>query len=1697
MRKFFKITAYVFLSILVLIVGLLLYLQSSLGQKLVTKKVTSYLQNNIHPDIKLGAVRYQLISNIEIENLYVPDQDNGTLADLGKLEVAFSIWGLINNKLTVKSLNLEDATVIISRTKEDTVFSFNYIIEQFSSEQDKDKIKIENKDKSKKAFELLVQKVALSNIHFSFLDEAGGSFFSLDLDSLRTNPKIVDFANGKYEVDALSIKGLRSHFESDISVLPESPIDTSATSPLLLWSSTLAFEDVQFSMLSRVDSMFMDYTLEEGLITDAHFDLVKEYIEANELAMNDGRGEFVFANKKVEKPIQLEELSTLVEKGSMDWEINIASIRLNKIDFKMDDPLSPRLSEGMDYSHMYFQDAYVHMDNVYYRLDSISGKINHTALKEQSGLELIELRSYFVYTPQGAALTEMFVQTPQSILRDKLIVSYKSLDDLLKNLGAMEMDINLDKSKVAMSDALLFIPESIRDDYKSYAKESFSIEARLKGKLNDLNMGLFKFDGLAGTNVDLSGKIKGLPDPEKLAYNFNIRNLNSNLTDIDPFLPEQIKQSFDLPNSFAVNGELSGGLYEYYPDLILKSTDGDAYIKGHINIEHKDKENFDLFVKTDDLDIGKILKMSDDLVAKVTIEALAKGQSFDPAKMNANIQAKIFAAQAMGYNYHDIVLNAMLEEGAGTFDLFGNDPNLHLNMLGEISLREKYPMVNAQMDVENLDLYALKFMSDTFKFKGRLSTDFISLDPDYPDGVLSISNGQIVLPSSNTTFDSLYLVSRPKDGVQDLYLNASNLIFARLTGRVPITKIGTGIMSHIDRHYHLGDTTITAQDYDYDMSLNGYAVYHPILKTFLPNLYPFDSIQFNAQMDAVSLKLDMDIPQISYGGNILDSGYVRVNENKDTFNYSVGFKEFNNGPVRLRAPSLRGIIRNDSIYAVVNVKDSAMENQFAMGGSIHQDLSADSSLTFIKLFRGINFDYQRWAVNPNNQIVISPQGLLFRNFQISKDDQSIAVQSQENRYGAPFDIDIKNLTLSNFTKMLSGDTLIADGVLNVDGNIDLSQEFMKVNADLAIQDLMIYNYPFGNLSLDVTNPTANEYATNMNLRGAGNDLRLNGSYYLKAVNGNHLDFDLKFNPFSLKSIEGLTFGTLKNSSGGLLGEVKIKGKPDAPVLDGFLEFFTMQTTIAMLGSPFKIDDQKVYFDKDRLRFSRLKIYDSQNHEATVDGTVQFKTLSEFIANLNFRANKWYAIQSKKSDNPEFYGDLVLSSNLNIRGDVFAPRLDGNITIHDETDFTYAMLDHGPGLVDHEGIVDFYDGTDSLYLIEEQIRERRVARSSDVNVNVDIAKNAKISLMVDPVTGEGLQAQGQASLNAFMAPDGTIGLTGIYELEDGFYELKFNVIKRKFKIQKGSTITLSGDPLDADADIVAVYKTNVAPYDLVVKQVAPEELNYYKQRIPLEIHLKIDGKALSPNLDFDIVMPEGASGVSSNVESLVSAKLTELRGNASEMNKQVFGILLLNKFIAENPFSTVGSGMETAVKQTVGRFLSDQLNQIAGDLIDGFELNVDLDASDDYSTGSKMNRTDLNISASKRLFNDRVKVTIGNNFGLEGAGQVENKSVVPGNLAIDYNLTEDGRYQLRAYRTNEMRNILDGYTSEAGLNFRMAVEYNRFKYLFINRRKQLERLRQRRQKEEENRAPTGEEQNEDKEADKSAFINLRPYYFNVF
>ena len=183
------------------------------------------------------------------------------------------------------------------------------------------------------------------------------------------------------------------------------------------------------------------------------------------------------------------------------------------------------------------------------------------------------------------------------------------------------------------------------------------------------------------------------------------------------------------------------------------------------------------------------------------------------------------------------------------------------------------------------------------------------------------------------------------------------------------------------------------------------------------------------------------------------------------------------------------------------------------------------------------------------------------------------------------------------------------------------------------------------------------------------------------------------------------------------------------------------------------------------------------------------------------------------------------------------------------------------------------------------------------------------------------------------------------------------------------------------------------------------------------------------------------------------KINQLNGSdPDDLNRQVFALLVLNSFM---PTSLGGgssgpSPVNTFARNSVNQILSDQLNQLSGRYIKGVDLNFGLQTNDMYgTTGSVQQNTLVSVGVKKEFFKSRLSVQVGTSINVQnsnGAVSQNNTGNVGGDFDIEYKLTKDGRYRVKAFRTSEY-DFIDGLIYNTGVGVVFTRDYDTMKQLF--------------------------------------------------
>ncbi|HEX6223093.1 MAG TPA: translocation/assembly module TamB domain-containing protein, partial [Chryseolinea sp.] len=518
----------------------------------------------------------------------------------------------------------------------------------------------------------------------------------------------------------------------------------------------------------------------------------------------------------------------------------------------------------------------------------------------------------------------------------------------------------------------------------------------------------------------------------------------------------------------------------------------------------------------------------------------------------------------------------------------------------------------------------------------------------------------------------------------------------------------------------------------------------------------------------------------------------------------------------------------------------------------------------------------------------------------------------------------------------------------------------------------------------------------------------------------------------------------------LQGEVKVTGSPSDPDIGGELNFVKASFTPSMVNSEFTLEDERIQFSKKQIDVNDFKIKDKQNNTAILDGKILTEKFQKFTLDLGLSATDFQVINSTEKDNELFYGSVKVTTKAKVTGDINQPVVDMNIKLSDDSNFTFVVPQSEKGVLDQKGIVTWVDrdakNDPFLASIKPSDTLKSVFKGVDLSANIELNGKETFNIVIDPLTGDKLTVKGNSTLTLDQHPSGDMVLTGRYEISEGTYDFSFyKFIKRKFSIEKGSTIMWAGEPVEAVLDIRAIYEVEASPIELIANQAVDDEtLNRYKQRLPFLVYLQIKGDMLAPEISFKIDMKESERDAHNGT---VYAKIQDINTRESELNKQVFALLILQRFVSDNPLENqAAADVSNTARQSVSRIMTDQLNRLSEN-VKGVELTFDVKSYEDYSSGSAQGQTQVQLGVQKSLFDDRLVVKVSGNFDVEGETSTQSSaSDYIGDLALEYKLTEDGRFRITGFR-NSNYDLISGELIETGAGLIYIKDYNTLRELF--------------------------------------------------
>ncbi|QJW92400.1 translocation/assembly module TamB [Spirosoma taeanense] len=1667
------------LAIVLLLAGFVVLVATTpWGQQFVTRQVNSYLAQKLKSPFHIGRVRYSIPDYIELEDVFFKTPKGDTLLNGGRMRVDLDMWGLLNNRVALNQIELERIRLNVRRTLPDTTFNFQYVLNAFDTSTEP-----EPADTVATPMAITLTGITLKDVRINYKDDVVGADVNAYVDSLRANFDKTDVYKSQYHLSDVSVDGLNVFTRLYEGLpTPDSPASDPADSldiGLGKWTVNRTKWDVRvetadFRTQGSIGRLAMetDYFYLNG---------AKIGIRSLDLANSNIAATLTKPTKKAATTAPAATTSTTAT--GPGWQARLTNVRFANNRLRFDDETAPRQQTGLDYSHLDLQSLGINGRFLVYqdlgsRGQRVSGQLRNGRFRASSGFVLQQMNGDVLYTDTTTTITRFLFQTPTSLLRDQLVLRYDSLGQLTNPRFASRVSVrvNLRDTRLSVADVLQLAPDLA--DTPPFAANSggvFRFNAKATGTLAALYVPRFEFDLLTGTQIRASGRLTNVTDPNRIGVDLTIQNASTSLADINKLAPKgSIPSSIALPPSLRLTGKLRGKLDDLTLDANLRTEWGTADFDGTLagfvagrNQAYKGTLTLDQF------DAGKWLKQTG-TVGKLTGRATVNGRGIDVNTLSTRFDLNVQSADIQGYRYQNLDATGNLTNGALAITGTLKDPNANLSLDMNVGLKGEFPSVEGQTVINELNLQPLKLYTDPLSLKGRIILDMASTDPARPVGTISASDAVVTLQGKSYPVDSLY-ARLTADGTMKGVVAQVPGARLNLNGQFEYASLYDILAGEISRYVAIPDLTYKKIPPPYAFTLNLKAYQNPLLRAFVPALTRLDTVRLNAYLDNqrdTTLSATLRTGVVVYDTNTVRGSDLALRAVNNQLFVNGNVNELDLNGLTIGPTSLTGTAANNRFQFAVISKDSINQPRHALAGT----LSIVEKNYRLQLARnGLLTNYEPWTADTSGFAQYGPDGVLVNNLHLEAGSQTLEISSTEPYGNAPLRITTRAVELANLARLTGQDTTLASGQLN--GTV-VVRDYMGDDNQLSfigsvyVDSLQVTGQPIGNLTARFNNTEDGRINVNTVLTGPYNDATITGFYNPENAK-QALNLAVALKRLDARTIEAFSFGELRQAKGQLTGDFTVAGAIDNPQLNGSVAFDSVAFNVKQLNATYRIDQERLAFSGQTITLTDFNVRDAQGRTLATDGTVVLRNLPDVAYNLRVRADNFQVLNAARKDNDYAYGQASVTADLRIKGAGDSPSINGTVRLEDGSKVSIVLPDESLSVDESSKIVTFIDHNDSLAIRKYLYRPKvdslpsRLAfdqlTNSNISLDLEADEKSELTIVIDELNGDYLRARGNARLNVSVNAAGQISVLGRYDVTEGEYAMTYQVLKRQFQIQKGGYISFTGDPLQADINITAIYTVSVPPADLIGNETTSIDAAAAKRKLPFDVALTISNNLVAPKLDFDIRLPEaeeGSAAASTAFATTIENKLRTLRQDQSQMNKQVFALLVLNRFLPENTadfFSGSDNGglntqAEGIARTSVSKLISDQLGRLASGVLKGFDVDFNLlSQTGSANTGGTTNgaRTDLNVGLSRSFLEGRLTVSVGRNFVLENAAQsaTRNPNEVFDNVSVNYNITRDGRYVLRAYRRNDYQAVLDGYIIETGIGFIITVDYNTLADLF--------------------------------------------------
>jgi TamB, inner membrane protein subunit of TAM complex len=498
---------------------------------------------------------------------------------------------------------------------------------------------------------------------------------------------------------------------------------------------------------------------------------------------------------------------------------------------------------------------------------------------------------------------------------------------------------------------------------------------------------------------------------------------------------------------------------------------------------------------------------------------------------------------------------------------------------------------------------------------------------------------------------------------------------------------------------------------------------------------------------------------------------------------------------------------------------------------------------------------------------------------------------------------------------------------------------------------------------------------------------------------------------------------ISQTTGTFDADVRLSGAFNRLGMNGYVNINEGTFQIDYLKAPFNIKNQKVMLTDYAIWADGDTIFDgSRQNMARIRGGLRHDHFRDWRidCSINSMSDNFMILNTTKEDNTSYYGLGIGKVKADFSG-------------------TFTRTDILINAITGRG--------SKLYIPLETTEDAQAVSFIKFKVktpNANTPENKSKNFQINDLKG----------INLAINRDGAFKMYGDYTIRKGEYLFTlFNLVNKPFTVAEGGTINWFGDPYTAQINLNASYDVSTPIYNFLadelelVASLNPDDarVREAKKSTNTTVKMKLTGELFKPNVSFNLEFPN----LPTEIKSLTDNKLRLMRQDPNELNRQVFGLIVVGSFLRSSSNfqgATVSTGINTLSQMLSSQFssyLTSFATDIFGTTISSLDIDVGYNAFSDNLSTRLTTQDELQVRMSTGFKNDRYVLNGGAQFGVRGNASAKANGLIGQDFTFEIMLTENRQWRLKIYERIEPDYAGSAYRTRFGIGFSFDKEYDSF------------------------------------------------------